>query len=204
MTNDITLNGFNEAWITSAWKKLTEEIAYKTYNLNLPLTADDIASRAIIYALKPGLEGTGKFPTSEKHLLYTARKIAKWAIIDAVKKSNKMLECESIDKEMENDGGTGQELSQYEVKYVLEQFREEKNHRKMMAIGRVALNKLDAFLAKNGVSKRDIEIYKARDLYKEPTDVVCAKHSITRENLYKIVSVIKSKLRMHGRSMIQD
>ena len=73
-----------------------------------------------------------------------------------------------------------------------------------MEMGRSALGKLDAFLAMNSVSKRDIEIYKARDLYSEPTDVVCAKHSVTLENLYKIVSVIKSILRKHGRSIIQD
>ena len=73
-----------------------------------------------------------------------------------------------------------------------------------MEMGRSALGKLDAFLAMNSVSKRDIEIYKARDLYSEPTDVVCAKHSVTPENLYKIVSVIKGILRKHGRSIIQE
>lgn len=203
MIGNLTSNTFNEAWIASAWKKLTKEIAYKTYDLNLPLTADDMASRAIIYALKPGLEGTGKFPSSEKHFLYTARKIAKWTIIDAIKKSNKMQECESIDKEMENDDGTVQELSQYEVKYVLEQFHADKNYKEMLEMGKQALGKLDTFLAKRGVSERDIEIYKDRDLYNASADIICAKHSITRENLYKIVSVIKSKLRMHGRSMIQ-
>ena len=204
MTGNLTSNTFNEAWIASAWKKLTKEIAYKTYNLNLPLTAADIASRAITYALKPGIEGTGKFPTSETHLLRTARKIAKWAIIDAVKKANKMPECESTDDTKENDDGTIEEISPYEAKYVAQQFREEKNHRKMMAIGRAALGKLDAFLAMHGVSKRDIKIYKARDLYRHPTDVVCAMHSVTPQNLYKVVSVIKSMLRKHGRSIIQD
>ena len=204
MTKNLTPNGFNEAWIASAWKKLTKEIAYKTYNLNLPLTADEIASRALTYTLKPGIEGTGKFPTSETHLLRTARKIAKWAIIDAVKKANKMPECASTDDTKENDDGTIEEISPYEAKYVAQQFRAEKNHKEMMEIGRAALNKLDAVLAMNGVSKRDIEIYKARDLYSEPTDIVCAKHSVTPENLYKIVSVIKSILRKHGHSIIQD
>ena len=204
MIGNLTSNTFNEAWIASAWKKLTKEIAYKTYNLNLPLTADEIASRALTYTLKPGIEGTGKFPTSETHLLRTARKIAKWAIIDAVKKANKMPECASTDDTKENDDGTIEEISPYEAKYVAQQFRAEKNHKEMMEIGRAALNKLDAVLAMNGVSKRDIEIYKARDLYSEPTDIVCAKHSVTPENLYKIVSVIKSILRKHGHSIIQD
>ena len=202
MIENLTSNTFNEAWIASAWKKLTKEIAYKTYNLNLPLTAGDIASKAITYALKPGLEGTGKFPTSETHLLRTARKIAKWAIIDAVKKANKLME--STDEKMEDDDGIDQELSPYEVEYVMQQFRAEKNHKEMMEIGEAALDKLDAFLAMLGVSKRDIKIYKARDLYRHPTDVVCAKHSVTPENLYKIVSVIKGILRRHGRSIIQD
>ena len=204
MIENLTSNTFNEAWIASVWKKLTREVAYKTYNTHLPLTAEDIASKAITYALKPGINGTGEFPTSEKQLLRTARKIAKWAIIDAVKKANKMLECESTDDTRENDDGTIEEISPYEAKHAAQQFREEKNHRNMMAIGRTALNKLDAVLAMNGVSKRDIEIYKARDLYREPTDIVCAKHSVTPENLYKIVSVIKGILRRHGRSIIQD
>ena len=202
MIGDLTSNTFNEAWIASAWKKLTKEIAYKTYNLNLPLTAADIASRAITYALKPRMEGIGKFPISETHLLRTAKKIAKWAIIDAVKKTSKLME--STDEKMEGDGGTDQELSTYEVTYVMQQYRARKNHEEMMEIGEAALKNLDAFLVMNGVSKRDIEIYKARDLYKEPTDVVCARHAVTPENLYKIVSVIKSILRKHGRSIIQD
>ena len=202
MIGNLTSNTFNEAWIASAWKKLTKEIAYKTYNQYLPLTADDIASRAITYALKPGINETGDFPTSEMQLLRTARKIAKWAIIDAVKKANKLME--STDEKMADDDGIDQELSTYEVTYVMQQHRARKNHRKMMAIGRAALNKLDAFLAMNGVSKRDIEIYKARDLYSEPTDVVCARHSVTPENLYKIVSVIKGILRRQGRSIVQD
>lgn len=204
MIENLTSNGFNEAWIASAWKKLTKEIAYKTYNLNLPLTADDIASRAITYALKPGIVGTGKFPTSEMYLLRTARKIAKWAIIDAIKKTNKMPECESIDDSRENDDGTVESPSPYVVKDLLQQYRANENYKEMMEMGGAALDKLDAFLAMNGVSKRDIEIYKARDLYSEPTDVVCARHSVTPENLYKIVSVIKSILRKHGRSIIQD
>lgn len=204
MTENLTPNTFNEACIASAWKKLTKEIAYRTYKLNLPLTATDIASRAITYALKPGIEGTGKFPTSETHLLRTARKIAKWTIFDAVKKSRKMPECESIDDTKENDDGTMEDLSPYEVNHVLQQYREKNNHKEIMEMGRSALGKLDAFLAMNGVSKRDIEIYKARDLYGEPTDVVCARHAVTPENLYKIVSVIKGILRRHGRSIIQD
>ena len=202
MTKNLKTNEFNEAWIASAWKKLTAEIAYKTYNMTLPLTATDIASRAITYVLKPGMEGTGKFPTSEKHLLSTARKIAKWEIIDAIKKSNKMME--STDERTEDDDGTDPELSPYEVKHVLQRYRENNIRKTMIAMGKTALRKLDAFLTQKGVSKRDIEIYKARDLYKEPTDVVCAKHSVTPENLYKIVSVIKSLLRKHGRAITQD
>ena len=204
MTKNLTTNEFNEAWIASAWKKLTAEIAYKTYNITLPLTAADIASRAITYALKPGMEGTGKLPTSEKHLMCTARMIAKWTIIDAVKKSNKLMEWVSFDDLREDEDGSVEAVSPYEAKHVTQLEREEKNHKEMLEMGRMALGKLDAFLAQKGVSKRDIEIYKARDLYKEPTDVVCAKHSVTPDNLYKIVSVIKSILRKHGRAITQD
>ena len=38
MMENLTSNGFNEAWIASVWKKLTREVAYKTYNTHLPLT----------------------------------------------------------------------------------------------------------------------------------------------------------------------
>ena len=105
---------------------------------------------------------------------------------------------------MENDDGTVEELSPYEASHVVQQYREKKNHEEMMEMGRTALGNLDAFLATHGVSKRDIEIYKARDLYRHPADVVCAMHSVTPQNLYKVVSVIKSMLRKHGRSIIQD
>ena len=142
MTKNHTNNEFNEAWIRSVLTKLTSEVAYRTYNLNLPLTAEDIASKAIAYALKPMMDGTGMFPTSEKHLLSTARKVAKWAIIDAIKKSNKMME--STDERKEDNDGTDQELSHYEVKHLMEQYREDKIRKKMMAKGRSALKKLDA------------------------------------------------------------
>ena len=132
------------------------------------------------------------------------RKAEVHPISDAIKKANKMPECESIDDVRENDDGTVEDLSPYEVKHLLQQYRASENYKEMMEMGRSALGKLDAFLAMNSVSKRDIEIYKARDLYSEPADVVCAKHSVTPENLYKIVSVIKGILRKHGRSIIQD
>lgn len=204
MTKNLKTNEFNEAWIASAWKKLTREVAYRTYNMNLPLTAEDIASRAITYALKPGMEGTGKFPTSEKHLLSTARKIAKWEIIDAIKKYGRMPERESLDEKAENEDGNALDVNPHEAAHMVETYREKENRKEMMAMGRAALKKLAHFLSGKGVSKRDIEIFKARDLYKEPTDAVCAKHSVTPENLYKIVSVIKSLLRKHGRSILQD
>ena len=132
------------------------------------------------------------------------RKAEVHPISDAIKKANKMPVCESTDDVRENDDGTVEDLSPYEVKHLLQQYRASENYKEMMEMGRSALGKLDAFLAMNGVSTRDIEIYNARDLYSEPTDVVCAKHSVTPENLYKIVSVIKSILRKHGRSIIQD
>ena len=202
MTTNLTPDSFNEARIRSALTKLTREVAYRTYNMHLPLAAEDIASKAITYALKPMMDGTGMFPTSEKHLLSTARKVAKWAIIDAIKESKKMME--STDEEKENDDGTAQEDSPYMLKHVWQRYREKKIHKEMMDKGRAALGKLGAFLAKKGVSRRDLAIYKARDLYKEPTDAVCAKHSVTPGNLYKIVSVVKNMLRKHGPSLFRE
>ena len=68
-------------------------------------------------------------------------------------------------------------------------YHETKRHAEMMSQGRLALSRLDGFLKNNGVSSRDIGIYKDRALFGTQTDNVCRKYSIKPSNLYKIVCV---------------
>lgn len=190
--------------IHRVWTKTVNYIAYKTYRLDLPKTAEDIAAEAIEFALNDKRTTWDDTPSSEKHLFYVAKKVAKWHICTEIKKAKRAIISYELNVLEVGKDGEPLENHKAEAKYLTALFHEEQCHKKMMAKGHMAMSRLDGFLAREGVSSRDIEIYKDRDLYDNPTDLVCAKHSITRENLYKIVSVIKSKLRMHGRSMIQD
>ena len=63
----------NEKWIDSTWRKLTKEIAYKTYNMDLPMSTEDIATEAITYAITPALEGKEAFPSVYKKGAHRAR-----------------------------------------------------------------------------------------------------------------------------------
>ena len=133
-----------------------------------------------------------------------ARLIARWRIQQAIQKASKMPECDSMDCTLEDEDGTPQEHSTAEIEYVMHRYYAEKRHDEMMAQGRLALSRLDAFLSGKGVSKRDIKIYKARSLYDAPTDLVCARYGISRTNLYKIVCVINGILSRYGRSLVMD
>ncbi len=194
----------NEKWIDSTLRKLTKEIAYRTYNMDLPMSAEDIATEAITYAITPALEGKEAFPSSEKHLMRRARMIAKWRIQAAAQKASKMPECKSMDCLLEDEDGTPQEQSSAEVEFVMQHCHEMKHRREMQAQGRLALRRLDDFLHRKGVSRRDIKIYKARSLYQAPTDVVCSKYCISSSNLYKIVCVVNRILSRYGRSLVLD
>ena len=195
---------FNEKWVESTLKKLTKWIDYKTYNTDLPASPEDIAVEAISYAIMPALEGKTEFPSSEEHLMRRARLIARWRIQQAIQKAAKAPSCESMDDAMEDEDGTPQECSAAEIEYVMHRYYAEKRHNEMMARGRLALSRLDAFLSGEGVSKRDIKIYKTRSLYDAPTDLVCARYGISRSNLYKIVCVINGILSRYGRSLVMD
>ena len=195
---------FNEAWIAPAWKKLTEEVAYKTYSLNLPLAAADIASRAINYALRPGMEGTGMFPSSEKHLFCIAKKIAKWCICKEIKKAKRAIVSYTLDIPEEGKDGERHDNTKAESNYLGRLFRAEECHKDMMELGRLALSRLDGFLARKGVSKRDIRIFKDRVLLEMQCDDVCRKYSIKPSNLYKIVCVVNGILATKGRALVRE
>ncbi len=199
-----TPSRFNEKWVESTLKKLTKWIAYKTYNTDLPASPEDIAVEAITYAIMPALEGKTAFPSSEEHLMRRARMIARWRIQQAIQKVAKDPCCESMDDAVEDEDGTPQEHSDAEIEYVMHCYYAKKHHDEMMAQGRQALDRLDAFLSGKGVSKRDIKIYKARSLYEAPTDLVCARYGIWRTNLYEIVCVINGIRSRDGRSLVMD
>lgn len=194
----------NEKWVESTLKKLTKWIAYKTYSADLPASPEDIAVEAITYAIMPALEGKTDFPSSEEHLMRRARLIARWRIQQAIQKAAKDPCRDSMDDAVEDEDGTPQEYSAAEIEYSMHCYYEEKHRSEMMALGRQALDRLDAFLSGKGVSKRDIKIYRARSLYEAPTDLVCARYGISRTNLYKIVCVINGILSRDGRSLVMD
>ena len=204
MTKTTDTSKVNEKWIDSTWRKLTNEIANKTYNMDLPMSAADIAAKAIIYAIKPALEGKGEFPSSEKHLMRRARMVAKWGIQKAIQKASRMPECSSFDCVMEDEECTPREQSSAEVEFVMNNYHADKRRHEMLAQGRLALRRLDDFLHHKGVSRRDIEIYKARSLYQKPTDLVCSWYDISSSNLYKIVCVVNQILSRYGRSLVVD
>ena len=77
-------------------------------------------------------------------------------------------------------------------------------HSETMAIGRIALRRLDGFLRKHGVSCRDIEVYKDWELFKVPTEVTCSRHDIKAGNLYKIVCIVNQILEYHGKDLLKD
>ena len=204
MTTITDTGKVNEKWIDSTWRKLTKEIAYRTYNMALPMSAADIAAKAITYAITPALEGKGEFPSSEKHLMRRARMVAKWGIQKALLKASRTPACYSLDCVMEDEDGDPQEHSSAEVEYVIQRYHADKRYNEMLARGRLALRRLDDFLRRKGVSRLDIEIYKARSLYQKPTDLVCSRYCISSSNLYKIVCVVKRILSRHGCSLVVD
>lgn len=204
MTKTTDTSKVNEKWIDSTWRKLTKEIAYKTYNMDLPMSAADIAAKAITYAITPALEGKGEFPSSEEHLMRRARMVAKWEILKALQKASRSPECCSFDCVLEDEDGEPQEHSSAEVKSVMENYHADKRRNEMLAQGRLALRRLDDFLHRKGISRRDIEIYKARSLYQKPTDLVCSWYDISSSNLYKIVCVVNRILSRYGRVLVVD
>ena len=68
--------------------------------------------------------------------------------------------------------------------------------------GHLALKKLDTFLAKKSVSKRDIDIYKSWELYSVPTAIVTKKYKISTSNLHKIVCTVNKIISRYGKELL--
>lgn len=194
---------YNPEWVQSVFKDITKLTKWWTHSSVIEKTAEEIASSAILYALKPGLTGTGAFPNDKAHLFRTAKKFAKFAFLDEVKKKQKTQNL-SLDDHRTNDEGEEEEASCAEIEYIMHDYRAKKIYDERMEIGSIVLRRLDDFLREHGVSRRDIEVYKDRVLFKVPTEVACSRHDIKAGNLYKIVCIVNQILEHHGKDLLND
>ena len=193
-----------ERIIKSTWAKVAKLVKYKTHSLDLSKDAEDIPAEAIEFAYKDKRIAWEDIPSAEKHLFRVARKVAKWRICTEIKKAKRAIVSYELDMLEEGEDGEPLENHKAEAKHLMELYREERCHKKMMKKGRMALARLDGFLAVNGVSPRDISIFRDRVLHDMPTDVVCNKHKVTPNNLYKIVCVVRQIIATNGRSLLRE
>ena len=194
---------YNPEWVQSVFKGITKLTKWRMYSSVIEKTAEEIASSAILYALKPGLTGTGAFPHDKAHLFRTAKKFARFAFLDEVKKAQKAQDL-SLDDRRANNEGEEEESSCSEIEFVMHDYRAKKLHGEAMEIGRIALRRLDGFLLKHGVSRRDIAVYKDWKLFNVSTEVVCSRHDIKAGNLYKIVCIVNRILKRNGKDLVKD
>jgi len=190
--------------INRVWAKTVRLIAYKTYGLDLSKAAGDIAAEAIEYALKDKSVTWDDTSSSENHLFRVAKKVAKWFICKEIDKAKRSPVSYELDSPEEGIDGEPLEISRAEARYALECYHEAKRRAEMMALGRMALSRLDGFLKNNGVSSRDIGIYKDRVIFGMQTDNVCRRYSIKPSNLYKIVCVVNGILARKGRALVRE
>ena len=190
--------------VKRVWTKTVHLIAYKTHGLTMSKTAEDITAEAIEFALKNKKVTWVDTPASEKHLVAVARKVARWYICKEIKKAKRALVSYELDSLEEGGDGEPLENSKEETDYVGKRYQEDEEHEEIMEKGRMALSRLDGFLAGKGVSPRDISIYKDRALYGMQSDDVCRKHSIKPSNLYKIVCVVNSILASKGSALVSE
>lgn len=198
------MSTISENTITRIWNQTVHYTTYKTYGLDLSKTAEDIAAEAIEYALKNKDVTWDDTAASHKHLSASAKKVAMWTIRKEIQKIKRAKVSYELDTLAEEADEKSLEISKAESDHVKMLHHEKREHDEMKEIGRLALSRLDGFLARKGVSPRDICIYKDRALYTMPTDIVCKKHSIKPSNLYKIVSVINSILATKGHTLIRE
>ena len=190
--------------INRVWKKIVKDIAYKTHGLDLLKPTGDIAAEAIEFALKDKRVTWDDTSSSEKHLFCVAKKVAKWCICKEIKKAKRAIVSYTLD--IPEDGKDGERLdnTKAESNYLGKLFHAEECRKEMMELGRLALSRLDGFLARKGVSEREIRIFKDRVLLEMQCDDVCRKYSIKPSNLYKIVCVVNGILATKGRALVRE
>ena len=188
--------------IKRVWTQTIRYVTYRIHGLDLSKKAEDITAEAIDYALKNKRVTWDDTPASEKHLVAAAKKVAKWIIYKGIQKGKRSPISYTLDMPEEWKDGEPLEISRAESKHLVALYHAEERYKSAMEMGRLALSRLDGFLARKGVSSRDIRIFKDRVLYFLPTDVVCKKYSISPSNLYKIVCVIKGILGTQGHALV--
>jgi hypothetical protein len=191
-----------ESIIADVWKKLVSFISTKPKDILLSKSACDIASEAIVYALKNKNIDWRNHKRAEKHLYNSARKISGWFIKNEQKNALKAIVRYTLDTYTEINEGDPFPENWMTAKHSHEQYNAEKQHKDQMELGRHALRLLDDFLLKKGVSPRDISVYKAWELYKTPTKTVSEKYNISSSNLHKIVSTVNDILSCNGRELL--
>ena len=75
-----------ESIIADVWKKLVSFISTKPKDIHLSKSACDIASEAIVYALKNKKIDWKNKANAKKHLYYSAKKVCSWIIKNERKK----------------------------------------------------------------------------------------------------------------------
>ena len=201
ITNQKALTNF-ESIVEKTWNRLVLSISKKIKNYNLSKTSYDIASEAISYALKNKNIDWNNLATAEKHLYYSAKKNSSWFIKKEVNNVQSSKVKYNLDSYNENKEG---ELSSENLiisHYSYEEYSKNLEDDEFLSTGHLALKKLDTFLAKKSVSKRDIDIYKSWELYSVPTAIVTEKYKISTSNLHKIVCTVNKIISRYGRELL--
>ena len=201
ITNQKALTNF-ESVVEKTWNRLVLSISKKIKNYNLSKTSYDIASEAISYALKNKNIYWNNFATAEKHLYYSAKKNSSWFIKKEVNNVQSSKVKYNLDSYNENKEG---ELSSENLiisHYSYEEYSKNLEDDEFFSTGHLALKKLDTFLAKKSVSKRDIDIYKSWELYSVPTAIVTKKYKISTSNLHKIVCTVNKIISRYGKELL--
>ena len=205
-SNKITINAnepFNPDWIQSVQRDLVKKIQWWMYKSATPIaeTAEELASKAIAYVLKPGLTGKGPLPNNKDQLFWTAKRFARFGFLDAIKQAKKAPA--SLDDREMNEEGDEPETCNEERRYSMEKYNEDMHKRKWREMGRTALALLPGFLRKHRVSNRDIAVYMDYVLFEVPTEGVTEKYGIKAGNLYRIVCIVNGILRCHGKDFLK-
>ena len=205
MINDTKNNNLNktlENTIAEVWHKLVLSIANQIKNNDLSKTPCDIVSESISYALKNKKIDWENKANAKKHLYYSAKKVCSWIIKNERKKVERSRVKYTLDTYTKNEEGGSVTDSWLISKYSHDEYWKKHAIDNFFITGHLALKKLDTFLAKKSVSKRDIDIYKSWELYSVPTAIVTEKYKISTSNLHKIVCTVNKIISRYGRELL--
>lgn len=194
-----------EIVIAKVFKKLTASLdpqkCYRLRNAYIFKSFEDIAIEAILYAMKNSKINWDDITSAEQHLYFSAKKSSNWFIHKEFDKAKNSIVQYSFDNT--SQGGEEPTQNWIDSNYSFDEYNATQKSNELLAIGRHALNNLDAFLQSKGISKRDINVYKTWELNKAPTEEVKKKFNITTNNLYRIVCIINATLQRHGHELLK-